>query len=115
MICLFVILLSTIKQKKKKNVHFKTDMLPIYELFTVDRGSGKRKIKPTANQEPLELYDFVLDGGSSSDSDFRVEDHCESSSDESSCFSVDDGLFVYYFFSTSRRTMGVARGPRNRA
>lgn len=57
-------------------------------FLIVERDPKKRKVKPvdTAQQS---LLDFDL-GESSDDSDFRIEDHCEESDDDS-IDSDDDG------------------------
>uniref|UniRef100_A0A1B6M4F6 PHD finger protein 14 n=1 Tax=Graphocephala atropunctata TaxID=36148 RepID=A0A1B6M4F6_9HEMI len=46
----------------------------------MERDPTKRKVKPTP---PSALIDFDLSGESSDDSDFRIEDHCEESDDDS--------------------------------
>ena len=44
----------------------------------MERDPTKRKVKPAQA-----LYDFADLGESSDDSDFRIEDHCEESDDDS--------------------------------
>lgn len=46
--------------------------------MTVERDPTKRKVKPAQA-----LFDFEDLGESSDDSDFRIEDHCEESDDDS--------------------------------
>lgn len=46
----------------------------------MERDPTKRKVKPTP---PSALLDFDISGESSDDSDFRIEDHCEESDDDS--------------------------------
>jgi len=63
-------------------------------MFLVERDPNKRKVKPPANPELVHLDD--IDGESSSDSDFRIEDHCvnsESDSDRASYLTFTDGMF----------------------
>lgn len=50
-------------------------------LFTVERDPKKRRVKPVESAQQS-LLDFDL-GESSDDSDFRIEDHCEESDDDS--------------------------------
>jgi len=60
----------------------------------VERDPNKRRVKPPANPELVHLDD--IDGESSSDSDFRIEDHyvnSESDSDRASNFTFTDGMF----------------------
>ena len=54
-------------------------------VFLVERDPTKRKVKPAQA-----LFDFDDLGESSDDSDFRIEDHCEESDDDSLC-SDDNG------------------------
>jgi len=59
----------------------------------VERDPNKRRVKPPANPELVSLDD--IDGESSSDSDFRIEDHyvnSESDSDRASNFTFTDGM-----------------------
>lgn len=58
----------------------------------MERDPNKRQIKPPVNPE-LIYFDDIF-GGSSSDSDFRVEDHEDSVSD--SDVSFETGLFNIY-------------------
>lgn len=44
----------------------------------MERDPTKRQVKPAQN-----LFDFEDLGESSDDSDFRIEDHCEDSDDDS--------------------------------
>jgi len=50
-------------------------------LFAVERDPKKRRVKPVESAQQS-LLDFDL-GESSDDSDFRIEDHCEESDDDS--------------------------------
>lgn len=66
-------------------------------VFIVERDPNKRRVKPPANSELVNLDD--IDGESSSDSDFRIEDHyvnSESDSDGASYFTFTDGLFITF-------------------
>lgn len=73
-------------------------------MFIVERDPNKRRVKPPANPELVHLDD--IDGESSSDSDFRIEDHyvnSESDSDRASNFTFTDGMFnvmlyIYYMY-----------------
>lgn len=59
----------------------------------MERDPNKRKVKPPSNPELVHLDD--IDGESSSDSDFRIEDHyvnSESDSDRASYFTFTDGM-----------------------
>lgn len=59
----------------------------------MERDPNKRRVKPPSNTELVNLDD--IDGESSSDSDFRIEDHyvnSESDSDRASYFTFTDGL-----------------------
>lgn len=59
----------------------------------MERDPNKRKVKPPAISELLNLDD--IEGESSSDSDFRIEDHnvnSESDSDRASYLTNTDGL-----------------------
>lgn len=47
----------------------------------MERDPTKRKVKPPA--AALLDFDIGLSGESSDDSDFRIEDHCEESDDDS--------------------------------
>lgn len=49
-----------------------------YIFFPVERDPKKRRVKPVG----APLLDFDI-GESSDDSDFRIEDHCEESDDDS--------------------------------
>lgn len=49
-------------------------------LLPVERDPKKRRVKPVESHDAL--LDFDL-GESSDDSDFRIEDHCEESDDDS--------------------------------
>jgi len=63
----------------------------------VERDPNKRKVKPPAMSELVNLVD--IDGESSSDSDFRIEDHyinSESDSDRASYFTYTDGKFKFF-------------------
>lgn len=63
--------------------------------FLVERDPNKRKVKPPAMAELVNLDD--TDGESSSDSDFRIEDHYVNSgsdSDRASYSTYTDGLFI---------------------
>jgi len=63
----------------------------------VERDPNKRRVKPPANSELVNLDD--IEGESSSDSDFRIEDHyvnSESDSDGASYFTFTDGLFIIF-------------------
>lgn len=63
----------------------------------MERDPNKRRVKPPANPELVNL-DYI-DGESSSDSDFRIEDHCINSgsdSDGASNFTYTDGLFFVF-------------------
>lgn len=63
----------------------------------MERDPNKRKVKPPSTGELVNLDD--IDGESSSDSDFRIEDHyinSESDSDRASYLTDFDGLFVFY-------------------
>jgi len=63
-------------------------------MLIVERDPNKRRVKPPANPELVHLDD--IDGESSSDSDFRIEDHyvnSESDSDRASNFTFTDGMF----------------------
>jgi len=69
----------------------------IFILFIVERDPNKRKVKPPAMSELVNLVD--IDGESSSDSDFRIEDHyvnSESDSDRASYFTYTDGLIIIF-------------------
>lgn len=62
-------------------------------MFLVERDPNKRKVKPPSNPELVHLDD--IDGESSSDSDFRIEDHyvnSESDSDRASYLTYTDGM-----------------------
>lgn len=64
----------------------------------MERDPNKRRVKPPSNPELVHLDD--IDGESSSDSDFRIEDHyvnSESDSDGASNFTYTDGLFNLIF------------------
>jgi hypothetical protein len=64
----------------------------------VERDPNKRRVKPPANPELVCLDD--IDGESSSDSDFRIEDHyvnSESDSDGASYFTYTDGEYIILF------------------
>lgn len=50
-------------------------------FFSVERDPKKRRVKPVESAQQS-LLDFDL-GESSDDSDFRIEDHCEESDDDS--------------------------------
>jgi len=50
-------------------------------IFIVERDPKKRRVKPVESAQQS-LLDFDL-GESSDDSDFRIEDHCEESDDDS--------------------------------
>lgn len=50
-------------------------------LFVVERDPKKRRVKPVESAQQS-LIDFDM-GESSDDSDFRIEDHCEESDDDS--------------------------------
>lgn len=50
-------------------------------FITVERDPKKRRVKPVESAQQS-LLDFDL-GESSDDSDFRIEDHCEESDDDS--------------------------------
>lgn len=65
----------------------------------MERDPNKRKVKPPSIGELVNLDD--IDGESSSDSDFRIEDHyvnSESDSDRASYLSYSDGLFKLFFY-----------------
>lgn len=69
----------------------------MFHIFAVERDPKKRRVKPVESAQ-ASLLDFDL-GESSDDSDFRIEDHCEESDDDS----VDSndngkGLFIYQIF-----------------
>lgn len=57
------------------------DKRKIKLFFTVERDPKKRRVKPVESAQQS-LLDFDL-GESSDDSDFRIEDHCEESDDDS--------------------------------
>lgn len=70
--------------------------------FLVERDPNKRKIKPPTMAELVNLED--TDGESSSDSDFRIEDHYVNSgsdSDRASYSTYTDGLFIVMLVSFS--------------
>lgn len=52
-----------------------------FNLFIVERDPKKRRVKPVESAH-ASLLDFDL-GESSDDSDFRIEDHCDESDDDS--------------------------------
>jgi len=58
----------------------------------VERDPNKRRVKPPANPELVHLDD--IDGESSSDSDFHIEDHYVNSESDSgdSSFIIADGM-----------------------
>lgn len=47
----------------------------------MERGLNKRRVKPPSNPELLN-FEYIFDE-SSSDSDFRIEDHCTNSGSDS--------------------------------
>lgn len=64
----------------------------------MERDPNKRRVKPPTNSE---LVNLDIDGESSSDSDFRIEDHyvnSESDSDEASYLTFTDGLLYLFNF-----------------
>lgn len=65
-------------------------------FFTVERDPKKRRVKPVESAQQS-LLDFDL-GESSDDSDFRIEDHCEESDDDS-VDSNDVGKGKLYYMS----------------
>lgn len=65
----------------------------------MERDPNKRRVKPPSNPELVCLDD--IDGESSSDSDFRIEDHyvnSESDSEGASYYTYTDGNYFIILF-----------------